>query len=180
MSAAAGGAAISHRAGSSKPLAAPCLKLGYVGGVGADALAAGIKDEEVAYVDEEGQVLAPLMEAPGTGADDELASAYGGCGRGGCGVRPGGAALPGEGLADALDELPCQARGTSAGWAERGWTEAGVWPRLHTALLTELRRASLLDLDDCSVDGSHVRALKGGTTSDPRPSIGPALARSTT
>ncbi len=61
----------------------------------------------------------------------------------------------------------------------RDWTEAGVWPRLHAALLTELRRASLLDLDDCSVDGSHVRALKGRTTSDPRPSIGPALARST-
>nr|AHE38693.1 Transposase [Streptomyces sp. FR1] len=45
----------------------------------------------------------------------------------------------------------------------RDWTEAGVWPRLHAALLTELRRADLLDLDDCSVDGSHVRALKGGS-----------------
>ncbi|MEW2297916.1 IS5 family transposase [Streptomyces sp. NPDC006743] len=44
----------------------------------------------------------------------------------------------------------------------RDRTEAGVWPRLHAALLTELRRAGLLDLDDCAVDGSHVRALKGG------------------
>lgn len=44
----------------------------------------------------------------------------------------------------------------------RDWTEAGVWPRLHAALLTELRRAVLLDLDDCAVDGSHVRALRGG------------------
>ncbi len=43
----------------------------------------------------------------------------------------------------------------------RDWTEAGVWPRLHAALLTELRRATLLDLDDCGVDGSPVRALKG-------------------
>ncbi|MFF1474978.1 transposase, partial [Streptomyces mirabilis] len=42
----------------------------------------------------------------------------------------------------------------------RDWTEAGVWPRLHAALLSELRRAGLLNLDDCSVDGSHVRALK--------------------
>lgn len=35
------------------------------------------------------------------------------------------------------------------------WTEAGVWPRLRAALLTELRRVGLLDLDDCAVDGSH-------------------------
>ncbi|MCT9107100.1 transposase, partial [Streptomyces mirabilis] len=41
----------------------------------------------------------------------------------------------------------------------RDWTEAGVWPRLHAALLTELRHAGPLDLNDCSVDGSHVRAL---------------------
>lgn len=45
----------------------------------------------------------------------------------------------------------------------RDRTEVGVWPRLHAALLTELRRADLLDLDDCAVDGSHVRALKGGS-----------------
>lgn len=52
----------------------------------------------------------------------------------------------------------------------RDWTEAGVWPRPHVALLAELRRADLLDLDDCAVDGSHIRALKGGTMSTPRPS----------
>ncbi|MDQ0681127.1 hypothetical protein QFZ56_000090 [Streptomyces achromogenes] len=34
----------------------------------------------------------------------------------------------------------------------RDWTEAGVWPCLHAALLSELRRADLLDLDDCAVD----------------------------
>lgn len=80
-------------------------------------------------------------------------------------------------------DVPAEAVGSSGvtAWRRlRDWTEAGVWPRLHAALLTELRRASLLDLNDCSVDGSHVRALKGGTTSGPRPSIGPALARSTT
>lgn len=67
-------------------------------------------------------------------------------------------------------DVPAEAVGCSGvtAWRRlRDWTEAGVWPRLHTALLTELRRASLLDLDDCSVDGSHVRALKGGTASDP-------------
>ncbi|MFJ8210608.1 IS5 family transposase [Streptomyces sp. NPDC096033] len=51
----------------------------------------------------------------------------------------------------------------------RDWTEAGVWQRLHTALLAELRRADLLDLDDCSVDGSHVRALKRGDRFGPSP-----------
>lgn len=41
----------------------------------------------------------------------------------------------------------------------RDWTESGVRRRLHATLLTELRRAGLLHLDDCSVGGSHVRAL---------------------
>jgi transposase len=45
----------------------------------------------------------------------------------------------------------------------RDWTEAGVWPTLHHALLTELRAADTLDMDDCAVDGSHVGALKGGS-----------------
>ena len=34
-----------------------------------------------------------------------------------------------------------------------------MWPRLHAALLSELHRAGLLDLDDSAVDGSHVWAL---------------------
>ena len=61
-------------------------------------------------------------------------------------------------------DVPAQAVGCSGvtAWRRlRDWTEAGIWPRLHAALLTELRRADLLDLDDCAVDGSHVRALKG-------------------
>lgn len=62
----------------------------------------------------------------------------------------------------------------------RGWTEAGVWPRLHEALLAELRREGLLDLDEVSIDGSHVRALNGGTLSAPRRSTEPASAPSTT
>ncbi|WKK26990.1 IS5 family transposase [Streptomyces olivoreticuli] len=51
----------------------------------------------------------------------------------------------------------------------RDWTEAGVWPRLHEALLVELRSAGLLEMDDCSIDGSHVRALKGGPHTGPSP-----------
>ncbi|MGW2361741.1 transposase [Streptomyces phaeofaciens] len=42
----------------------------------------------------------------------------------------------------------------------RDWTEAGVWSRLHAALLSELRRVGLLELNGCSVDGSHVRPSK--------------------
>jgi transposase len=47
----------------------------------------------------------------------------------------------------------------------RDWTEAGVWPVLHEKLLAQLRALGELDLEVCAVDGSHVRALKGGTTS---------------
>ncbi|MFC9634562.1 IS5 family transposase [Streptomyces mirabilis] len=69
-------------------------------------------------------------------------------------------------------DVPARAVGCSevTAWRRlRDWTEAGVWPRLHAALLTELRRADLLDLDDCAVDGSHVRALKGGSCVGPSP-----------
>ncbi|MFI1523950.1 IS5 family transposase [Kitasatospora cineracea] len=69
-------------------------------------------------------------------------------------------------------DVPAQAVGCSGVTPWRrlwDWTEAGVWPRLHTALLTELRRADLLELDDCAVDGSHVRALNGGDRVGPSP-----------
>ncbi|MFE9055794.1 IS5 family transposase [Streptomyces mutabilis] len=69
-------------------------------------------------------------------------------------------------------DVPAETVGCSGvtAWRRlRDWTEAGVWPRLHAALLTELRRAGSLDLDDCSVDGSHVRALKGGKHVGPSP-----------
>ncbi|MDQ0955745.1 transposase [Streptomyces phaeochromogenes] len=61
----------------------------------------------------------------------------------------------------------------------RDWTEAGVWPQLHEVLLAELRAAGLLDMDDAAIDGSHVRALKGGITPDLRRSTGPGPAAST-
>ena len=54
-----------------------------------------------------------------------------------------------------------------------------MWPALHALLLAQLRAASLLDLDRCAVDASHVHALKGGimwgpprsTVAIPAPSI---------
>ncbi|WP_392972972.1 IS5 family transposase [Streptomyces sp. LN245] len=51
----------------------------------------------------------------------------------------------------------------------RDWTEAGVWPQLHEVLLTELRAAGLLDMDDAAIDGSHIRALKRGAHTGPSP-----------
>ena len=47
----------------------------------------------------------------------------------------------------------------------RDWTETGVWPALHEQLLAQLHARGELDLDSAAVDSSHVRALKGGTTS---------------
>jgi transposase len=44
----------------------------------------------------------------------------------------------------------------------RDWHEAGVWDRLHELLLAELHAADQLDWSKAVVDGSHVRALKGG------------------
>ncbi|MFE4216224.1 IS5 family transposase [Streptomyces sp. NPDC056844] len=69
-------------------------------------------------------------------------------------------------------DVPAETVGCSGvtAWRRlRDWTEAGVWPRLHAALLAELRRADLLGLDDCAVDGSHVRALKRGDHVGPSP-----------
>ncbi|GAA0663996.1 hypothetical protein GCM10010193_14170 [Kitasatospora atroaurantiaca] len=51
----------------------------------------------------------------------------------------------------------------------RDWTEAGLWPRLHEVLLTELRASGSLDMDDCAIDGPHIRTLKAGTNVGPSP-----------
>jgi transposase len=80
-------------------------------------------------------------------------------------------------------DVPTESVGCSGvtAWRRlRNWTEAGVWPRLHAALLAELRRGGLLKMDDCSADGSHIRALKGGLMSAPHRSTAPVLAPSTT
>ncbi|MFG2105105.1 IS5 family transposase [Micromonospora echinaurantiaca] len=44
----------------------------------------------------------------------------------------------------------------------RDWNDAGVWQRLHEVLLGKLRAADQLDMSRAVIDGSHIRALKGG------------------
>jgi transposase len=46
----------------------------------------------------------------------------------------------------------------------RDWQAAGVWERAHAALLDKLNAAGVLDWSAAVVDGSHIRALKGGLT----------------
>ena len=46
------------------------------------------------------------------------------------------------------------------------WTKAGVWPRLHEALLARLRGADALGFSRTAVDGSHIRAFKGDRRRD--------------
>ena len=46
------------------------------------------------------------------------------------------------------------------------WQRRGVWKRLHTVLLTELRRRGRLDLSRALVDSSSLRALRGGKKLD--------------
>src|SRR5689334_25416270 len=53
----------------------------------------------------------------------------------------------------------------------RDWHQAGVWQRLHEALLAELNAARALDWSRAVIDSSHVRELKGCPK--------PARARST-
>lgn len=80
-------------------------------------------------------------------------------------------------------DVPIQVVGCSGvtAWRRlRDWTEAGIWLRLHEVLLAELRTADLLEMDDSAIDGSHVRALKGGLTPDLRRSTGAGRAASTT
>jgi transposase len=54
-------------------------------------------------------------------------------------------------------------------WRPRDWNTAGVWQRLHETLLAELRVAGLLDLSRAAVDGSHLRAMKGGSATGRSP-----------
>jgi transposase len=43
----------------------------------------------------------------------------------------------------------------------QAWTRAGLWPRLHRAVLEELGRRALLDWSRACVDAQSVRAKKG-------------------
>jgi transposase len=83
----------------------------------------------------------------------------------------------------AWNQLPASLVGCSGVtcWRRlRDWTVAGVWPALHEQLLDQLRALDGLDLEVCAVDGSHVRALKGGPRSARHRSIAGVQAPSTT
>ncbi|MDP9433731.1 MAG: transposase [Actinomycetota bacterium] len=57
-------------------------------------------------------------------------------------------------------ELGCS--GTTAWRRLRDWQRAGVWERLHGALLDRVNGAGAIDGSASVVDGSHIRALQGG------------------
>jgi transposase len=59
------------------------------------------------------------------------------------------------------------------------WQQAGVWASLHRELLRRLNRAGRIDWSAAVVDGSHIRALLGGSTPGPRRLTVPAPAQST-
>ena len=60
----------------------------------------------------------------------------------------------------------------------RDWNDAGVWQRLHESLLAELNAAGALGWSTAVIDGSHVRAMKGGPKPDRARSTVPELAPS--
>jgi transposase len=51
----------------------------------------------------------------------------------------------------------------------RDWQRAGVWVRLHEALLAELNAAGKIDWTRAAVDSSSVRAVGGGEETGPNP-----------
>ncbi|WUM75049.1 IS5 family transposase [Streptomyces sp. NBC_00328] len=55
-------------------------------------------------------------------------------------------------------------------WRRLGrWQQAGVFEKLHRLLLAELNAVGELDWSRACVDGSHVRAKKGGAATGPSP-----------
>jgi transposase len=50
----------------------------------------------------------------------------------------------------------------------RDWQEAGVWEKLHQALLDELGRDGQIDWSRAALDGSNVAAKKGAPTKSGR------------
>jgi transposase len=64
-------------------------------------------------------------------------------------------------------EIGCS--GVTAWRRLRDWQAAGVWVRLHRELLRRLNAAGQLDWSVGVVDGSHIRALRGGPLTGPSP-----------
>lgn len=62
----------------------------------------------------------------------------------------------------------------------RAWPKAGVWSRLHQALLDRLGQVGRLDWARASQDSRSVRAKKGALRPGPTPPIGASRAPNTT
>ena len=60
------------------------------------------------------------------------------------------------------------------------WQRAGVWKKLHAALLAALRERGQLDLERAIVDSASLRALRGGKKLDRTQPIAVRRAASTT
>jgi transposase len=60
------------------------------------------------------------------------------------------------------------------------WQKAGVWQRIHEALLAELRRRGQLDLERAIVDSSSIRAVSAGKKLVRTPRTGASSAASIT
>lgn len=66
----------------------------------------------------------------------------------------------------------------STAWRRlRDWTRAGIWPQLHQRMLNHLGRLGQINLNKVVVDSQAVRAVFGGTTPAPTPSIAAKTAR---
>jgi transposase len=79
--------------------------------------------------------------------------------------------------------LPCQMGCGSGSTCWRRlvrWQRAGVWQRLHEALLAELRRRGRLDQRWTVIDSGSVRAVRGGKKLDRTQPIAARRARNTT
>src|SRR4051812_49692695 len=66
----------------------------------------------------------------------------------------------------AWEDLPQEygyGSGVTAWRRLRDWQQDGVWDALHRHLLARLNAAGAIDWSRAAVDGSHVRALLGGS-----------------
>jgi transposase len=62
----------------------------------------------------------------------------------------------------------------------KAWQQAGVWDKVHKALLDRLRAEEGIDLSAAVVDSSHVRAVGGASIPVPAPWIAGKTAPSIT
>jgi transposase len=76
-------------------------------------------------------------------------------------------------------EMGCGS-GMTCWWRLHEWQQAGVWERLHEALLTKLHQAELIDWSRAAIDSSHVRAVGGARKLARAPWIGAEGVPSTT